>query len=332
VAFLRQLARQVLRSFGSGREFWTFVPNSALFLVLGAVFFLFSTLALTTDISLLGRMSPQALALAAILSGGTAMAYLLALAKGLRFLPIALVLHVIAITNSFNLIPFTSTRPTPRLAESTDGALRARLRFDAFALTTAVMLGYGLFIGFIGGQGKRYMRMRTEIALATEIHQLLVPPIDRRIGSLEFFGLSRASGEVGGDLVDLVELDRGWVAYLADVSGHGVASGALMGMFKSAFRSRMTTDALLGNVLADVNRVLLDLRKPGMFVTVRSSPRTRTVRFTSRSRAIHRSFTTIPPPVRLASSSHITRRSPCSRLRATRQPTRRSSVAMFLRW
>jgi serine phosphatase RsbU (regulator of sigma subunit) len=39
--------------------------------------------------------------------------------------------------------------------------------------------------------------------------------------------------------VDVVEAGDRWVAYLADVSGHGVASGALMGMFKTAVRTRL---------------------------------------------------------------------------------------------
>jgi serine phosphatase RsbU (regulator of sigma subunit) len=48
------------------------------------------------------------------------------------------------------------------------------------------------------------------------------------------------SGEVGGDLVDVFQTDRGWIAYIADVSGHGVAPGVVMGMVKSAARSSNT--------------------------------------------------------------------------------------------
>src|SRR5262245_38306961 len=148
------------------REFWTSLPNSALVLVLGAVFCLFSTLAFTTDIATMGRMSWRGVTFAAILSGGTAAMWLLALARGLRFVPVAIALHLFAITNSV-------VRPLPQLIAPphTAASLQSRLRFDSFALTTVIMLGYGLFIGFIAGQGRRYMRVRTEIALATEIHQ-----------------------------------------------------------------------------------------------------------------------------------------------------------------
>ena len=66
------------------------------------------------------------------------------------------------------------------------------------------------------------MRVSTEIALARDIHRLLVPPVARRIGPFEFCGISIASGDVGGDLIDLVEANGHWIGYVADVSGHGV--------------------------------------------------------------------------------------------------------------
>ena len=111
------------------------------------------------------------------------------------------------------------------------------------------------------------MRVHTEIALAQEIHRHLVPLIDRTVGRFEFFGASVPSSEIGGDLVDVVEAGERWVAYLADVSGHGVASGTLMGMFKSAVRTRLSVDFSLGTLLGEVNHVIGGLRKPGMFVT-----------------------------------------------------------------
>jgi serine phosphatase RsbU (regulator of sigma subunit) len=37
---------------------------------------------------------------------------------------------------------------------------------------------------------------------------------------------------VGGDLVDAFPHHEGTVAYLADVAGHGIPAGVLMGMVK----------------------------------------------------------------------------------------------------
>lgn len=245
------------------REFGSAVPARSFAVLLAAVFCLFSTLGFTSDIVVLGRLSPWSLATAAVLSGLTAVAWVLTISRSIRFLPLGVGLQ--ALTTY-------SARSNVLLAlESIDEAglaqIRHRLQLDTILLSTGVMLGYGLFIAFIAGQGRRYMRVRTEITLAAEIHQLLVPPIDERVGGFQFFGRSLPSGEVGGDLVDFVGSDGAWVAYLADVSGHGVASGTLMGMFKSALRGRLAAGASLDAVLADVNRVMMGLKKPGMFVT-----------------------------------------------------------------
>jgi serine phosphatase RsbU (regulator of sigma subunit) len=68
--------------------------------------------------------------------------------------------------------------------------------------------------------------------LASEIHRALVPDIETRIGSFELFGRSVPSGQVGGELIDVVENGDKWIPYIAD-AGRGVAPGVLMGMVKS---------------------------------------------------------------------------------------------------
>jgi hypothetical protein len=143
-----------------------------------------------------------------------------------------------------------------------------RLFLDAMGAMFTLVGGYLLFIRFINSSASRYLRARTEIELARDIHQVLVPPIDRRIGDVEFYGWSFPSGEVGGDLVDVVEHEGGWLGYVADVSGHGVASGVVMGMFKSALRARLLSGAGLASLLADLNAILIPLKPAASFVTV----------------------------------------------------------------
>ncbi len=143
-----------------------------------------------------------------------------------------------------------------------------RLFLDGMGATLALMGGYLLFIYFINSAASRYLRARTEIELAGELHRVLVPPIDRRIGDVELYGWSFASGTVGGDLVDVVEHEGGWLAYVADVSGHGVASGLVMGMFKSALRARMVSGVGVARLLAELNVILMPLKPSASFVTV----------------------------------------------------------------
>ena len=76
--------------------------------------------------------------------------------------------------------------------------------------------------------------------MAGEIHRSLVPARHETIGNIELFGTSIPSSEVGGDLFDIVQSDGSWHAYVADISGHGVASGILMSMTKSAAFMQLT--------------------------------------------------------------------------------------------
>lgn len=72
---------------------------------------------------------------------------------------------------------------------------------------------------------------------------------------------------MGGDLADVVEHPRGWSATVADVSGHGVAAGVLMGMFKTAFRASLDDARDVADVVTRINRVISPLRQPHMFIT-----------------------------------------------------------------
>ena len=50
----------------------------------------------------------------------------------------------------------------------------------------------------------------------------------------------RSQEKVGGDLVDALTLANGdTVGYVADIAGHGLAAGLLMGMLKTATRTAL---------------------------------------------------------------------------------------------
>jgi sigma-B regulation protein RsbU (phosphoserine phosphatase) len=80
---------------------------------------------------------------------------------------------------------------------------------------------------------------------------------------------------VGGDLVDAVVLPNGdVVAYLADIAGHGLSAGILMGMLKIAARTALLDAATghpsgaLPSLLEKLNRVLPDVKEPQMYATL----------------------------------------------------------------
>ncbi|HVP42953.1 MAG TPA: PP2C family protein-serine/threonine phosphatase [Terriglobales bacterium] len=249
---------------------WDRVPRTSLALFLAGVFCLFSTVGFVGDIAVLGLQPKIRLVLSVLVSGGFAMVYAV---SGFRLRERwwmgVVPLFIVHFTVQNQIARHWPSWPRPRqmdadaLARMTD-----RLGSDGLAIVFATVAGYICFLIFSITEGRRYFRVHAEMELAAEIHRVLVPPITTRLGGYEFYGRSQPSGEVGGDLIDLVGDDRGWMAYIADVSGHGVAPGVVMAMVKSTARAELTSGRQSGQLLARLNAVLYPLKKPNMFVTM----------------------------------------------------------------
>jgi serine phosphatase RsbU (regulator of sigma subunit) len=169
---------------------------------------------------------------------------------------------------AFLMFVLTHTSGAPRIEAAPAGAIRTTLLMDGLGCLAGFVISYSAFMRFIGTEGARYMRVHADIELARGIHQTLVPAIGWRNELFGLHGISLPSHEVGGDLVDALPLKHGWIGYVADVSGHGVASGLLMGIVKSAIRTRLLMGSGLDDLLTDVNQVLCDLSRPNMYVTL----------------------------------------------------------------
>src|SRR5215831_4501087 len=222
------------------------------------IFALFAILGLVIDILNGGRLAPQAVVIDSLLAGLVAVGFAFGLMRRNWWL--------FGVSVAVQIVWLGVFGAGPRSAAPI-GSL-THFRADAIALLALMIVAYTMFLDFINFAAARYMRARTEIDLAHEIHQVLVPPVERSLGGYDFYGVSRASGEVGGDLVDVVGGDGDWFGYVADVSGHGVSSGVVMGMFKSALRMRLRQPGTLGDLLGDLNGVLYPLKSSAMFVTV----------------------------------------------------------------
>lgn len=131
-----------------------------------------------------------------------------------------------------------------------------------------IILGYVFLINFIKDEGMRHVRIRSEVALARKVQADLVPPVDSSYGSLQVFGVSSSSSEVGGDLLDVVEQGGQVGLYVADVTGHGVPASMLMSAVKGAIRMRLLASPSLDALLNDLNRVLWQISGSRMFVTL----------------------------------------------------------------
>ena len=233
----------------------------------GTIFCLFAPLGPASDIITLGVQHWLSIALMVLMAGGVAVLFARGGFTG-RYgfyfgTGLAIQASVIAALRVLSL-----DSPTP-LALDAAGIerLHTRLRIDVGLLIAFIMAGYGLFIKLWNTEGIRFFGRGTEIRLAQRIHQKLVPDVGGRTSQIEWAGFSRASGEIGGDLVDAIEGPAGMIGCVADVSGHGVGAGLLMGMFKTAFRAAAEETSEPSLILARTHVTLTGLTEPNMYIT-----------------------------------------------------------------
>lgn len=243
-------------------RYWRSLPARSQALFLTGVFCMFLTSGLLSDMSSLGGNTVPRLIANSCLSGGLAVGYVLLARFGLQWLVPLLVVHILAVTQ-FDRV-FGAIGPP-----LTGQALQMRMAIDVNGTTSAIILSFVLISQLIREEGTRFGALQAEITLARDIHRRLVPRITSRVGAFEFRGVSLPSGDVGGDLIDLVEPTNGtgWTCLVADVSGHGVGAGLLMGMVKSAARTQLREGASFDRLLTTINAVLYDLKNPSMFAT-----------------------------------------------------------------
>lgn len=253
----------------TSRAYWKSVPFNSLLVFLLGVFLLFSTIGFASDIPEMGRQPQLRFVLSVLASGIFPVFYAFAgFALRKNWWKAIVPIFVVHFALMFFLANKLPEQPQPSIMGPAElNALNHRLFFDALAIILAVMLGYVCFLYVSITEFRRYFRLNAEVELASEIHRVLVPAIDTRMDGFEFYGMSFPSGQVGGDLIDVTANSGNWVAYVADVSGHGVAPGVVMGMVKSASRMLLSSGAHSQHLMARLNEVLYPLKKPDMFVT-----------------------------------------------------------------
>ena len=221
-----------------------------------AIFFLFSGVGFIIDLLSGGSYSEPLLFINVFHSGIVAVFYVYSFTRNLKFLPFTIFFQLVVgniiwnKTNQFMLTEFPQ-----------------RAFFDAIGILVTMVLGYILLIIFINKEGIRSLRLKAEMNLAQELHSNLVPKIEIVNHRFEIFGISNPTDEVGGDLIDFFESETAHTCYIADVSGHGVAAGSMMGMFKSTIRVLLNKDEPLWSILTETSKTIYDLKKKNMFLT-----------------------------------------------------------------
>jgi phosphoserine phosphatase RsbU/P len=112
-------------------------------------------------------------------------------------------------------------------------------------------------------------RLKSEVMLARDIQQALLPTTTPRLRDVEIRGQMISSSEVGGDYFDYFVLDdRRVVVAIGDVMGKGVPAAMLMASLQAVFKNRALKGGLAPHELnRELNDYMIDHAKPGQFAT-----------------------------------------------------------------
>jgi serine phosphatase RsbU (regulator of sigma subunit) len=254
-----------------------YVPVRQLSVFMAAIFLLFSVGGFYTDLMEGGVLPAGVVLILATYTGLNSVLWFLVVTRMPIFCILLMIAKEIFLPLGYHVEVWAKTT-----LHQSPMAPQAGIPFAATAILTVVICSYILFSSYLGTTGREAFRLKNELALAHSIQKTLVPPVSRSTASFEIYGISQPSEKVGGDLVDIVELPGGdTVAYLADIAGHGLQAGILMGMLKTAARTALTDGGrtndgdgenglVLSQLMYRLNVVLPQVKEANMYATFTS--------------------------------------------------------------
>jgi hypothetical protein len=128
-------------------------------------------------------------------------------------------------------------------------------------------------------------RVKAEIDAANRIQAALLPLDTPHLAGASVSSHYRAATEIGGDYFDFLEQPTGEIGIaFGDVSGHGLTSGIVMSMAKSALMVQVSHDSSPRAVLNVLNDIVIRTAPKRILMTFffgLLDPRTQTLRFSS---------------------------------------------------
>ena len=153
------------------------------------------------------------------------------------------------------------------------GVVLSCIQFGISTQYSALLLSILLALGvIIADRGKRMTTTRTELSMAAQIQESMLPASFPAFPDRPEFDLCASmdpAREVGGDFYDFFLIDDDHLALLiADVSDKGVPAALMMMSAKILIRYRSRQGGTPDQILMDVNDELCEKNKSAMFVTV----------------------------------------------------------------
>jgi serine phosphatase RsbU (regulator of sigma subunit) len=115
----------------------------------------------------------------------------------------------------------------------------------------------------------RRERLKRDLEIAAQVHHSILPTSFPAVPNFEFAAMARPAREIGGDLYDVIPIDRDHVGIvMADASGKSVQAAIYMAVVRALFLSQAKADLSTIEIAANVHDILLRVSTAEMFVTV----------------------------------------------------------------
>jgi hypothetical protein len=112
-------------------------------------------------------------------------------------------------------------------------------------------------------------RQKVELETARGIQSSILPDLPPELNGVQLSHRYLPASEVGGDFYDVLALEDGRLAVaVGDVAGHGVSSGLVMSMAKSALAVQVTFDPEVEAVFATLNKMVFQSARRRLLTTL----------------------------------------------------------------
>lgn len=112
-------------------------------------------------------------------------------------------------------------------------------------------------------------RQRVELETARRIQSSILPDLPPQLNGVEVAHAYLPASEVGGDFYDVLALEDGRLALaVGDVAGHGVSSGLVMSMAKSALAVQVSFSPEVSDVFKTLNRTVYQTARKRLLATL----------------------------------------------------------------
>ncbi|MBI2418073.1 MAG: serine/threonine-protein phosphatase [Ignavibacteriales bacterium] len=276
---LKLKAKRKIYTKKAAYDIWGQMNDRELLRLAIAVFFMFSIVGPITIF--MGQSYQDIRVLQVLVStffSGLLSASIILFGKRKYLLVIFLLMSTLSIKNAAQIEQFIGGYKVHHNSELPEKVVLTNARLEELEATRVnlgiftiglLVTGYVLFVFVIGIEGKKRVRLETEMHVAAVMQNIVNMPDSYSKGGILIETRIKPAADVAGDYVDCFEIsDSQFLMVIGDASGHGIGAGILAAMAKSAIKTAIQFKSTVPEILATVNASLFQIAGREKFMTM----------------------------------------------------------------